>query len=474
MTTQIYQVPVVSNGLRETESILQIVDSLEKLEKVFNDMYSTISARVSHEKSRIDNVANRLNNAQHKVNQIVGSKQAITVFSSAKYPADKKWGDYVPIYSGKHKLPFKASHYHGLNSEDSPIKKRPEDSYLDVNDLVFIEKSIDTTSKEVEVKEGLGRIPAQIPSVSNLLLFNTQENPYKKYSNTLDNLSGGDAGDDDYTIFGDQLSKKKKKLGDAPVTVKDGDSRIDAENVKINYEPGTFEIPVYNFPSILPLPNVAENITWAAESQSIAPSQKATLNLLPTYDNSNSGSAPVNQSSGDNNNNVNNNNNNNNNSTGIMQQPPPPQSNNAPPPPPPPPQSTNAPPPPPPPPVSAPPPFNPPSGNNDDDDEDDDDNGGGGGGPGGARGDLLADIRRDHKNRLRKTEVGGENGDGEDNKPPPVSDGGGGLMGDLFKKLALRRQSIATTKSTKKQSKSKKEDTDDQDGESDTDSSEWE
>ncbi|KAN0050424.1 hypothetical protein ACTA71_003548 [Dictyostelium dimigraforme] len=471
MTTQIYQVPVVSNGLRETESILQIVDSLEKLEKVFNDMYSTISARVSHEKSRIDNVSNRLNNAQHKVNQIVGSKQAITVFSSAKYPADKKWGDYVPIYNGKHKLPFKASHYHGLNSEDSPIKKRPEDSYLDVNDLVFIEKSIDTTSKEVEVKEGLGRIPAQIPSVSNLLLFNTQENPYKKYSNTLDNLSGGDAGDDDYLIFGDQLTKKKKKLGDAPVTVKDGDNRIDAENVKINYEPGTFEIPVYNFPSALPLPNVAENITWAAESQSIAPSQKATLNLLPTYDNSNSGSAPVNPSSNDNNSvNNNNNSNNNNNNTGIMQQPPS-QTSNAPPPPPPP-QSTNAPPPPPPPPASAPPPFNPPSGNNDDDDDDDDDNGGGGS-TGGARGDLLADIRRGHKNRLKKTEVSGENGDAEESKPP-VSDGGGGLMGDLFKKLALRRQSIATTKSAKKQSKSKKEDTDDQDGESGSDSSDWE
>ncbi|KAK5582188.1 hypothetical protein RB653_003771 [Dictyostelium firmibasis] len=471
MTTQIYQVPVVSNGLRETESILQIVDSLEKLDKVFNDMYSTISARVSHEKSRIDNVANRLNNAQHKVNQILGSKQAITVFSSAKYPADKKWGDYVPIYSGKHKIAFKPSHYHGLNSEDSPIKKRPEDSYLDVNDLVFIEKSIDTTSKEIEVKDGLGRIPAQIPSVSNLLLFNTQENPYKKYSNTLDNLSGGDGGEDDYLIFGDQQSKKKKKLGQAPVTVEKGDSRIDAENVKINYEPGTFEIPVYNFPSVLPLPNVAENITWAAESQSIAPSQKATLNLLPTYDNANSGSAPVNPSSSTGDSNNVNNNNNNNSSAGIMQQPP--TSSNAPPPPPP--TSSNAPPPPPPPPVSAPPPpFNPSNNNNNDDDDEDEDDDDNGGGPAGSRGDLLADIRRGHKARLRKTEANAENGDGEDSKPPPASDGGGGLLGDLFKKLAIRRQSIATTKASKKQSKSKKDDTDDQDGDSDTDSSEWE
>ncbi|EGC39911.1 hypothetical protein DICPUDRAFT_74538 [Dictyostelium purpureum] len=462
MSTQIYQVPVVSNGLRETESILQIVDSLEKLEKVFNEMYTTISTRVAHEKARIDNVASRLNNAQHKVKQVVGSKQAITVFSSAKYPAEKKWADYVPIYSGKNKLPFKPSHYH--LHEDEQIKNRAEDSYMDVNDLVFIEKSIDAASKEVEFKEGLGRLPQHLSSVSNLLLFNTQDNPYKKYSNTLDNLAGG-SGEDQVQIFGDVRFPTAP-----PVSVEKGDIRPEAENVKINYEPGAFEIPEYNFPSALPLPNVAENITWAAgnDQQSIAPSQQVVLNLLPTYDSlANAQNAAVN-----------------NNPDGGQQPPtqnnasappPPPPTTSSVPPPPPPTGAPPPPPPPPPPPSGAPPPPPPPmmaSSNNNDDDDDDDDKGT----DGSARGDLLADIRRNHKNRLKKIE---KNEDDDSGPPPPPKPSGGGVMDDLFKALAFRRQSIATTKG-KKQTKAKKQqqeeedDDDQQDGDSDSESSEWE
>jgi len=41
------------------------------------------------------------------------------------------------------------------------------------------------------MQEGLGRLPRYLPSVSSLLLFNTSENPYKKYV-SLDNLAGTD------------------------------------------------------------------------------------------------------------------------------------------------------------------------------------------------------------------------------------------------------------------------------------------
>lgn len=33
-----------------------------------------------------------------------------------------------------------------------------------------------------EVKSGLGQIPSSVTSIDNLLLFNTEENPYKEYS----------------------------------------------------------------------------------------------------------------------------------------------------------------------------------------------------------------------------------------------------------------------------------------------------
>ncbi|KAF2069752.1 hypothetical protein CYY_008928 [Polysphondylium violaceum] len=453
--SQIYQVPVTCNGLRETESILQIVDSLEKLEKVFNEIYTNISSRVSHEKSRIDDVSNRLDNAQYKVKQIAGSKSAMTVFSSAKYPADKKWGDYVPIYTGKTRLPFKQSHHH-LHNENQQIKKVPEDSYLDINDLVFIEKSIDAASKEIEVKEGLGRLPNHLPSVSNLLLFNTQENPYKKYSNTLDNLAG--ASGEEVQLFGE----KKKALHAAPITVEMGDIRPEAENVKIKYQPGNFATPVYNFPSALPLPNVAENITWAAEQTSIAPSQQpSAASVLPTFDANSGGDAgqqpPV--------------------QDGSVPPPPPPMSNtspttysSAPPPPPPPPMSNNAPPPPPPPPMMSnappPPPMMQSSNDNDDSDNDSDP------GDGSAIGSLLADIRKGHKSRLKKVTPKTE----DDEPPPAPKPKGGDLMGDLFLALTRRRQSIGSTKSSKKSTKKDKDESESDnqsDGDSDSDSAEW-
>ena len=38
-------------------------------------------------------------------------------------------------------------------------------------------------------KEGLGKLPGNVVSVANLSLFNSTENPYRKYQ-SLDNLAG--------------------------------------------------------------------------------------------------------------------------------------------------------------------------------------------------------------------------------------------------------------------------------------------
>ncbi|GAM17591.1 hypothetical protein SAMD00019534_007660 [Acytostelium subglobosum LB1] len=444
-SAQIYQVPVVSNGLREPESILQIVDALDKLDKVFNEVYTSISSRVSKEKSRIDSVTNRLNNAQFKVNQIVGSRNAITVFSSAKYPANKEWIDYSPLYSDKARAPFKPSHYH-LHD----VTAKPQDTYLEVNDLVFIEKSIDAASKEISIKEGLGLLPHHIPSVSNLLLFNTQENPYKRYSNTLDNLSGTES--DKPQVLGD----KKKKIGAAPVTVEKGDTLVQANGPGDGYHPtiNPVELPNNSFPLDLPLPNVAENIGWAAEQQiGIAPSNQVSASL-PIFDSAAGGEAmagPATSVQPPSN-------------SGAPPPPPPSGAPPPPPPPPPPPSSAPPPPPPPPPPSSRPPP--PPTSAPEMDDSDHDQKGS----DGSAIGNLLADIRNGHKNRLKKVVTKGDNSDDEDDAPPPKKSGGGDVMSDLFLALSRRRQSIASEK--KKAPAGKKQEY--SDDESDSESSEWE
>lgn len=64
-----------------------------------------------------------------------------------------------------------------------------------------------------DLREGLGRLPTELESISSLLLFNTQENPYKKYV-SLDNLAGKEV---------EAPAKDKASLADAPTTLGEGD-----------------------------------------------------------------------------------------------------------------------------------------------------------------------------------------------------------------------------------------------------------
>jgi WAS family protein 1 len=99
-------------------------------------------------------------------------------------------------------------------------------------------------------------------------LFNTPENPYKKYI-SLDNLSGKEARaskkDDD---------KKESKLADAPKTFLEGDVLPAISTIDYGYKPVLGEVPELHLPSVLPnLPNIAD-ISWSVQSgiTSIAPS----------------------------------------------------------------------------------------------------------------------------------------------------------------------------------------------------------
>jgi len=65
-----------------------------------------------------------------------------------------------------------------------------------------------------DLREGLGRLPTELESISSLILFNTPENPYKKYV-SLDNLAGKEV---------ETPVQDKKSLADAPTTLGvDGD-----------------------------------------------------------------------------------------------------------------------------------------------------------------------------------------------------------------------------------------------------------
>ncbi len=94
-------------------------------------------------------------------------------------------------------------------------------------------------------EQGIGHLPRYIDTVGNILLFNSNINPYKEYQ-TLDNLaSAGRARDAE--------EESKKTLAVAPNSILSGDSLPDIMGMDLTYKP---EMGVMNdlaLPSNLPL-----------------------------------------------------------------------------------------------------------------------------------------------------------------------------------------------------------------------------
>ena len=117
-----------------------------------------------------------------------------------------------------------------------------------------------------EMGEGLGRLPRHLPSVSSLLLFNTSENPYKKYV-VLDPLEGAK------TKTRDKIGEEEKELSDAPVTITKGEELQRGQQDSIMYVPLMPELPELDVPEMLQLPYVASDMFFQGDSMaSIAPS----------------------------------------------------------------------------------------------------------------------------------------------------------------------------------------------------------
>eukprot|EP01090_Pellita_catalonica_P014545 TRINITY_DN3740_c0_g2_i1.p1 TRINITY_DN3740_c0_g2~~TRINITY_DN3740_c0_g2_i1.p1 ORF type:complete len:354 (+),score=92.56 TRINITY_DN3740_c0_g2_i1:71-1063(+) len=290
------------------------------------------------------------------------------------------------------------------------------DPLLDPN--VFIPESKPLLEAEIdELKEGLGRLPATVTSVDSLLLFNTAENPYKKYV-AVDNIAGEhkDKVEEDTTA---------SELIAAPTTLLDGEDLPSVSAVEYSFRPDLGNVPQFQLPADLPdLDMVAQNISFHRDDElsTIAPSTQAHLvDDLPDLDtlvkapkkSQPRGAAP-------------------------SEGPPPPVEAGGPPPPdagPPPPDGGGPPPPgggPPPPTGGGPPPP--------------------GGGPpvvtstpavSSGRGGLLADIQKGHKSRLKAVDerqiadappsISGDSGSAEAT---------GSIFGDLLAALTRRQASI--------------------------------
>lgn len=254
---------------------------------------------------------------------------------------------------------------------------------------------------------GVGPVPP-VKSTSNLLLFNTEFNPYRSAFQSYDPLEGQEKPK--------QVEEKKEDiLGAQPATIMEGDQMPMAALVKISYVPELGDVPVFELPDQLPdLPGVADlggadRSSWAS---GFAPSLGAAFMDLPEVAPSTTTAASAPPTSG---------------------APPPPPPGPAPvstggaPPPPPPPPPQGAPAPPPPPPKSTKEPALESTGD--------------------ARQDLLASIRNG-KNLRSTADDNEEDGSsrrkrrGKAPPPPPKGNTMMDMFGDLLTALDRRRKGM--------------------------------
>uniref|UniRef100_A0A452UFZ9 WASH complex subunit 1 n=1 Tax=Ursus maritimus TaxID=29073 RepID=A0A452UFZ9_URSMA len=265
---QTYAVPLIQPDLRREEAIQQAADALQYLQKVSGDIFSRISQRVELSRRQLQAIGERVSLAQAKIEKIKGSKKAIKVFSSAKYPAPERLQEYGSIFMGAQDPGLQRRPRHRIQS-----KHRPLDEWALPPCLRY------HPQPEDEAEEGLGGLPSNISSVSSLLLFNTTENLYKKYV-FLDPLAG--AVTKTHVMLG---AETEEKLFDAPLSISKREQLEQQVPENYFYVPDLGQVPEIDVPSYLPdLPGIADDLMYSADlGPGIAPSAPGTIPELPTF-----------------------------------------------------------------------------------------------------------------------------------------------------------------------------------------------
>lgn len=272
---QTYAVPLIQPDLRREEAIQQVADALQYLQKVSGDIFSRISQRVELSRSQLQAIGERVSLAQAKIEKIKGSKKAIKVFSSAKYPAPERLREYGSIFTGAQDPGLQRRPRHRIQSKHRPLDERALQEKLK-----FFPVCVNTKpEREDEAEEGLGGLPSNISSVSSLLLFNTTENLYKKYV-FLDPLAG--AVTKTHVMLG---AETEEKLFDAPLSISRREQLEQQVPENYFYVPDLGQVPDIDVPSYLPdLPGVADDLMYSADlGPGIAPSAPGAIPELPTF-----------------------------------------------------------------------------------------------------------------------------------------------------------------------------------------------
>lgn len=124
LSGQLYAVPLIQPDLRREEAIQQVADALQYLQNISGDIFSRISQRVELSRRQLQAIRERVSLAQAKIEKIKGSKKAIKVFSSAKYPAPEHLQEYGSIFTGALDPGLQRRPRYRIQSKHRPLDER--------------------------------------------------------------------------------------------------------------------------------------------------------------------------------------------------------------------------------------------------------------------------------------------------------------------------------------------------------------
>eukprot|EP00854_Cymbomonas_tetramitiformis_P000559 gene559-954_t len=287
MSAHVYDCPIIFQDLQRGETYFQLCEALCNLQKSSEDIFSRINARIDEEKDKLGGLSARVSVCHAQIDSVAAEKRkAITVLSSVKYPATKDLKSFTSVYATQ--KPTRDDELYNSMCESarrrfeehgdklqgqSKIATVTEDETLEL--FRFFADAAQEEISLAESKEGLGKLPANITSVANLLLFNSTENPYKKYQ-SWDNLEGGE-----HAVAEEE---EVEALPEAPQSVQEGGELPTMSVEGFGFKPSLGPVPEMNLPNILPnLPMVAD-LNWSGAMEdslpSIAPST-VLISALP-------------------------------------------------------------------------------------------------------------------------------------------------------------------------------------------------
>ncbi|CAF1162861.1 unnamed protein product [Rotaria sp. Silwood1] len=185
-TTHPYTVPVIAGDLRRAEFIKQVADTFDYLDTVSQDMFNRIALRLNVYRAQLNKFDERIQHANAHIERIKGSKRAIQVHSSARYPVEQNRSTYKSIFecdtdNDDNKVPVLHYNLFRLNETiDKFIDRKDKESKSNDDTLIVLKQYDDNFIQKTKksILNGLGRPPTNITSVVSFLKYNTQENPY--------------------------------------------------------------------------------------------------------------------------------------------------------------------------------------------------------------------------------------------------------------------------------------------------------